>query len=54
VTSFTSYSRVQAENDHLFILVHTSAETQETAAAIKFLQTHDAWKRLTRLLHEGG
>jgi hypothetical protein len=54
VTSFTSYSRVQAENDHLFIPVHTSAETQETAAAIKFLQTRDAWKRLTRLLHEGG
>jgi hypothetical protein len=54
VTSFASYSRVQAERDHLFVLVHTSAEAQETAAAIKFLQTRDAWKRLTRLFHEGG
>jgi hypothetical protein len=54
VTSFTSYSRVQFENDHLFVLVHNSTETLETAAAIKFLQTRDAWKRLTWLLHGGG
>jgi hypothetical protein len=38
-------SRVQAERDHLFVLVHTSAEAQETEAAIKFLQTRDALKR---------
>jgi hypothetical protein len=50
-TSFTSYSRVQAANDHFFILLRTSAEAQETAAAIKFLQTRDTWKRLIRLLH---
>lgn len=53
VISFTSYSRVQFEHDHLFVLMHTSPEADETAAAIRFLQTRDAWKRLTRLLQEG-
>jgi hypothetical protein len=54
VISFASYSRVQFENEHLFVLLHNSVEPQETTAAIRFLQTRDAWKRLAWLLHEGG
>ncbi|HLJ89747.1 MAG TPA: hypothetical protein VKZ53_23260 [Candidatus Angelobacter sp.] len=54
VISFTSYSRVQFENDHLFVLVHNSSEIEETKVAIKFLRKGEAWKQLTRLLHAGG
>jgi len=46
VTSFTSYSRVQFEREHLFVLIDKSTEARETTAAIKYLQGRDAWKLL--------
>jgi hypothetical protein len=49
-TSFTSYSRVQFEPNHLFALVHASAEAQEAATGITYLQARHSWKLLRRLM----
>jgi hypothetical protein len=50
VRSFTTYSRAQFEINHLFIPVHTGTESQESAAAITYLQSRDSWKLLQRLM----
>jgi len=50
VFSFTSYSRVQFENKHTFILVHEASEPEESAAALAFLQGRESWKSLQHLM----
>jgi hypothetical protein len=54
VISFVSYSRVQFDNSDLFVPLHISTEEKEAAAAIKFLQAHDKWRLLQKLLHDRG
>lgn len=50
VFSFTSYSRVQFENKHTFILVHAGKESEEHAAALTYLEGQDSWKLLHYLM----
>jgi hypothetical protein len=49
VASFTTYSRVQFETEHLFKPIHAGSEMQESVAAIAYLQSSDSWKLLERL-----
>ena len=50
VISFTSYSRVQFENKHTFIMVHAGSEAEESAAAVTYLEGRESWKLLQRLM----
>lgn len=50
VVSFTSYSRVQFGRGPLFILMHSSSEAQESAAALTYLQQGQSWKTLRQFL----
>src|SRR5205085_567459 len=50
VISFTSYSRVQFENRHTFIMVHAGSEAAEGAAAVAYLEDRESWKLLQRLM----
>ena len=48
--SFTSYSRVEFENRHTFIMVHAGSEAAEGAAAVAYLEGRESWKLLQRLM----
>ncbi len=50
VASFTSYSRLHFEPNHLFVLVHASTDAQEAATAITYLQSRYSWRLLQRLM----
>ena len=50
VISFTSYSRVQFADKDSFIMVRAGQEAEETAAAIKYLETQESWKQLQRMM----
>ena len=50
VISFTSYSRVQFENKHTFIMVHAGSAAAESAAAVTYLEGRESWKLLQSLM----
>lgn len=55
VISFATYSRVQFDGKKdLFVPVHISTEAKQAAAAIRFLQAHDKWRLLQKLLQGHG
>ena len=55
VISFATYSRVQFDGkEDLFVPVHVSTEAKEATAAIRFLQAHDQWRLLQKLLQGHG
>jgi len=49
VRSFTSYSRMQMQPDHFFVLLRSSTEAQEAAVAIAYLQTSNEWMLWKRM-----
>jgi len=52
VISFATYSRAQMEGDpsRLFVLLHPGTESEETAAALQYLQSSESWKLLHQAL----
>ena len=50
VFSFTSYSRVQFESKHTFIMVHEAREAEERTAALAYLQGRESWALLQHLM----
>jgi hypothetical protein len=50
VISFTSYSRVQFEHEHTFIMMHAGDEAEESAAAVTYLEGRESWKLLQRMM----